>query len=76
MKSLSRSQPGISSLEPIEGQKGWCSRDASLVAAELLGVESGTVEDDGLVASLTMFGVQSSYVLKSIHNYLAFRLGA
>ena len=73
MKSLSRSQPGISSLEAIEGQKGWCSPDASLVTAELLGVKSGTVEDDDLVASLTMFGVESSRALKSLHTDLVNR---
>ena len=73
MKSLSRSQPGISSLEAIEGQKGWCSQDESLVPAELLGVKSVTVEDDDLVASFTMFGVESSCALKSVHNDLAKR---
>ena len=73
MKSLSRNQSGISSLDAIEGQKGWCSQDASLIAAELLGVQSGSVEGDDLVASLTMLGVESSCALKSVPNDLADR---
>ena len=60
MKSLSRSQSGISFLEAIKGQKGWCLQDASVIAAELLFLESGIGEDDFLVASLALFRVESS----------------
>lgn len=65
MKSLSRSQPGISSLEAIKGQKGWCLQDGSFIAAELLVVKSGTVDDDGLVASLTIVGVERSCAFRT-----------